>query len=569
MTTDRRKWDRNDPLASVTTVAAPDSQKIPGRPEMVRNAAGGYVFRKDSWRTLEDFLVLGTTGGTYYLSERELTLRNTDVVFSAVQEDACRVAALAATINTGRPPRAPNPKPQLFALAAVMAQGDAAGKQVGKAAGTALANPMLRTTDHLTTFAGYFKQLHGKTNGRGTSLVTGRAVLSLLRGWFKNPGVDTVAWRALKARQRKTPAGENMSLRDVLRIAHPKADSAERHALFGWLAGNVSDEQAREVIPAIDRYLRAQAVESAASAIGVVNELKVPWEFLPSAMLDDAAVWSALVDTIGMTALLRNLARMSRIGTFDAIGNDAVDRAIARLTNADAVVKARIHPMQVWLAQRVYASGRSEQRDRHGRTVKVATWTPNARIVDALDTMWEHSFGAFEPTGKRHIVIVDCSGSMTFSNQVTANGSPVGTAWQVANTMAVILARMEPNVAVINAGTRVHASQVTPQSRLAEVAHWQSPGGGTALAVGFDWARNGNLQADGITLLSDMESWAGQVHTSQSWRAYRQSVNPAARALFATLVPTGHTVADPKDESVLNTVGVDSSLPQILAAWLG
>jgi 60 kDa SS-A/Ro ribonucleoprotein len=201
--------------------------------------------------------------------------------------------------------------------------------------------------------------------------------------------------------------------------------------------------------------------------------------------------------------------------------------------------------------------------------VKVTTWTPNPKITDALDAMWEQSFGAFEPTGRRHLVIVDCSGSMTFSTQVTANGSPVGTAWQVANTMAVILARLEPNVAVINAGTSVHTSQVTRHARLADVAHWHSPGGGTALAVGFEWARNGGLQADGITLLSDMETWAGTSHVSQAWAAYRQTVNPAARALFATLVPTGHTVADPRDESVLNTAGMSADLPQVLAAWLG
>lgn len=557
---------RNDPLAGITTTATPQSQKIPGRPEMVQNAAGGYVFQKDSWNTLEDFFILGTTGGTFYLGERELTLRNADVVLAAARQDAMRTARLAAEVNTGFPPRAPNPKPQLFGLAAVMALGDTDGKHLARDLAVVDSNPMLRTTDQLTDFVGYFKQLHGKSTGRGTGLVTGRSMLNLLRGYFLNPDVDQVAWRALKARQRKTPAGENMSLRDILRIAHPKADSPERVALFGWLAGNVSDEEARKRLPAIDRYLRAQAVRNAADALTVIGELRVPWEFLPSEVLDGPQVWSALVDTIGMTALLRNLARMSRIGTFDAIGNDATERAITRLTDQEAVAKSRIHPMQVWLAQRVYASGRSEQKDSRGRVVKVTTWTPNPRIVDALDTMWEHSFGSVRPSGKRKVVIVDDSGSMTY-DQVTANGSHVGSAYEVANTMAVILARTDPQTLVIEADTSVHTSNVTPHTRLAEVRRWRAHGGGTDLSAGFRWLHTQGLKADGVVLLSDQESWAGQVHTSQAWTQYKRT-SPGARALFATLAPTGHTVADPKDADVLNIAGVDSSLPQVLNGWL-
>ncbi|MFC7641306.1 hypothetical protein ACFQX6_10195 [Streptosporangium lutulentum] len=60
--------------------------------------------------------------------------------------------------------------------------------------------------------------------------------------------------------QRKTPNGEAFSLRDALRIAHPKADTAQRRILFGWIAGNVSDDVARDELPAVDRFLTAKAV---------------------------------------------------------------------------------------------------------------------------------------------------------------------------------------------------------------------------------------------------------------------------------------------------------------------
>ena len=53
----------SDPFARASTVATPQSRPMPGR-DQVRNAAGGYVFVKDLWTKVEDFLILGTTGGT-------------------------------------------------------------------------------------------------------------------------------------------------------------------------------------------------------------------------------------------------------------------------------------------------------------------------------------------------------------------------------------------------------------------------------------------------------------------------------------------------------------------------
>ena len=49
------------------------SEPIFGR-SMVQNAAGGFVFEIDDWQRLRRFLILGAEGGTYYASERKLTL---------------------------------------------------------------------------------------------------------------------------------------------------------------------------------------------------------------------------------------------------------------------------------------------------------------------------------------------------------------------------------------------------------------------------------------------------------------------------------------------------------------
>jgi 60 kDa SS-A/Ro ribonucleoprotein len=88
-------------------------------------------------------------------------------------------------------------------------------------------------------------------------------------------------------------------------------------------------------LPDVDDFLTAQTVTTPAEAIAVIRESRVPWEFLPSAIMKDAEVWAELTGTVGMTALIRNLARITRLGTLTT-HSDATNRVVARLTNQQA-----------------------------------------------------------------------------------------------------------------------------------------------------------------------------------------------------------------------------------------
>ncbi|MFC7641307.1 TROVE domain-containing protein [Streptosporangium lutulentum] len=284
-------------------------------------------------------------------------------------------------------------------------------------------------------------------------------------------------------------------------------------------------------------------------------------------MLREPAVWEALVDTVGMTALIRNLARMTRIGALKPMG-DATARAVARLTNGDALLRARIHPMDAWLAMRVYASGRTQRDPR----AAVQEWKPVPAILDALEETYELSFGAVEPSGKRLLVAVDSSGSMDggwYGGQVTAGGSTLGSPYEVGCAMAVMLARIEKgNVHVVDVDTSIRASKVTPRTNLREIASWEPSGGGTNLALPFDWARQEQLNVDGIVVFTDNETWASRSHPAQSLTAYRKAVNPGARVVVATMTAASHSIGDPNDPGVLNLVGVDASLPMVVNGFI-
>src|SRR5512139_3934388 len=121
------------------------AQPIPGSAQVANNA-GGFAWALDDWGRLDRFLILGTEGGTYYVSERALTVDNVHAVSRCIQNDGLRTVNRIAEISeTGRTPKN---DPALFALALAASYGDPA---VRKAALEALPR-VARTGTHLFHF---------------------------------------------------------------------------------------------------------------------------------------------------------------------------------------------------------------------------------------------------------------------------------------------------------------------------------------------------------------------------------------------------------------------------------
>jgi 60 kDa SS-A/Ro ribonucleoprotein len=88
------------------------------------------------------------------------------------------------------------------------------------------------------------------------------------------------------------------------------------------------------------------------------------------------------------TALMRQLPRLTRLGVLDRGTRRTV---VVQLADADRLRKARVHPVNVLVALRTYASGRSARGD--------GEWSPDRTVVDALDAAFYAAFGAVEPAG--------------------------------------------------------------------------------------------------------------------------------------------------------------------------
>src|SRR4249919_1001682 len=102
----------NDPLATISTRRTPQSSKIKGT---VPNSAGGFSYPVDDWGRLNRFLILGTAGGSYYASEKALTVENADVVQRCAKLDGLRTVQTIVDISVAG--RNPKQHPVMFALA--------------------------------------------------------------------------------------------------------------------------------------------------------------------------------------------------------------------------------------------------------------------------------------------------------------------------------------------------------------------------------------------------------------------------------------------------------------------
>ena len=94
-------------------------------------------------------------------------------------------------------------------------------------------------------------------------------------------------------------------------------------------------------------------------------------------------VWEALLKKMPMTAMIRNLNKMTAIGLLEE-NNEHVKLVCEKLCSEDLLQKARIHPFNVLLALKTYQSGRGDKGS--------LTWTANTKIAKALEDAFYLSF---------------------------------------------------------------------------------------------------------------------------------------------------------------------------------
>src|SRR5690606_7697699 len=121
---------------------------------------------------------------------------------------------------------------------------------------------------------------------------------------------------------------------------------------------------------------------------------------------------------------------MTRVGLLTQ-GSAATAKVLAQLGSADALKRARVHPVAILAALTTYSAGRSARGSN--------TWTPVQGVKDALDSAFYTAFGNVTPTGKNTLLALDVSGSMASGN---VNGIEGLTPRSASAAMALITANV-------------------------------------------------------------------------------------------------------------------------------
>jgi 60 kDa SS-A/Ro ribonucleoprotein len=537
----------------------PQSQPMPGT-NQVRNSAGGYSWQVDQWDRLKRFLVLGSEGGSYYASEQTLTVDNANHVMKCIQDDGLRVVnELVAISQAGH---APKNDPAIFALALAASVGNDATR---KAALDVLPQ-VCRIGTHLFSFAEIIGGMRGW--GRGLRRSVGK--------WYTEKDARRLAYQVVKYRQRN-----GWTHTDTLRLAHPNPETDAQSAIFNWVARH--DEAAvwaqaltvpeDEALAFIWAFEQAQKTDRLEIVLELVAKYDLPREALPTQWLKEITVWEALLEKMPMTAMIRNLGNMTKCGLI-APGSDAEQIVVERLTDAERLRKARVHPISMLSALRVYGlgyplRGRATRSGIYVRRQQVTelVWKPTARVMDALDSGFELAFQNIKPTNKRYMLALDVSGSMSMGLIAGVAGL---TPREGSAAMAMVTARTERKYSVISFQDKIVPLNISARMRLDDVVKATSnlPFGRTDCVQPMLYALKKKIKVDAFVIYTDSETWFGKTHPVEALREYRQKMGIDARLIVVGMVSNDFTIADPNDAGMLDVVGFDSAAPGLIADFV-
>ena len=517
--------------AELITADIPQTEPLNER--QVRNNAGGYVFQVDDWSRFQRFLILGSDAPTYYQTAQKLTRENASCVERCYASDPARTAVMIADISTNG--RAPKNDAAIFALAIGAASKDVRTRQLA----LARLGYVCRTGTHLFQFVIAVRAL-----GRGWGRTLKRAVAK----WYDTRDVSSVAYQAIKYRSR-----ENYSHKRLLQTAHPAGDkSVDREALYRWICGKEHDPSN---LPAfVTAHLKAMATDDVSAWAALVREYDLPWEALPTEANAKPEVWQALLPRMGLTALVRNLGNMSRVGAIKPL-SEAEKIAVKRLDDTGALRKSMLHPFTILQAMAIYNSGKGMRGS--------GTWEASQPIVAALDRAFYSAFANVVPTNKRNLIGLDISSSMSSS----ACGGSVLTAAEGAAAMAMVTVRKEPWSCVMGFAHDFRDLKITASDSLQDVMAktTRQNFGSTDCALPMTYAMGTGLEVDTFYVYTDNETWSGRGHPVEALKAYRKKSGINAKLIVVAMTSTGFSIADPNDGGMLDVVGFDSAAPAVMA----
>lgn len=375
---------------------------------------GGRAFVRDAESEL--FLLAATNmvgEDTFYERAADRAARFVDLVHQVTESNPAFIAG--ADPDAGRIGLAQYMRQHLLMRSAsvVMAAEYVAA---GGPGGRSVVARALQRADEPAELVGYWMANHG----RNLPMPVKRGVADAVRRLYNE-----------RAALRYDGLSRQLRMADVIELTHPAPAGDRQSALFRYLLDRRHHDDATadpamlpvlaaaaalEAVPADERRAVLAARDPAALA-----EAGFSWErlsgWLPGGM--DAEAWEAIIPSMGVMALVRNLRNFDQA----PIGEASIEAVIAKITDPAEAAKARLFPYQVWAA---YKNAPSDNWKR------------------ALGRTLDHTVGNV-PALDGTLVVIDTSGSMQTAVSRRSTMSRV----EVAAVMAMATAKRAADVDVV------------------------------------------------------------------------------------------------------------------------
>ncbi|MCW8139372.1 MAG: RNA-binding protein [Planctomycetota bacterium] len=484
------------------------------QPADATNAAGGRAYALSPEHALAQLAATGTLHASFYTTA--------EAQLDQVREVADRCA------------------PEFVAKAAVWAreQGHMKDLPAALCAMLSKADPALldlvfeRVVDNGRMLRTFVQLVRSGQFGRKS---LGSGPRRLVRRWLEGRS-DAQVYRAA--------IGNDPSLADVIKLAHPKPATASRRALYAYLLDK--PHEAGD-LPALVREVEAW---KAGRGQGQVPD--VDFRLLTSLPLTKPQ-WAQVARRGGWQMVRMNLNTFLRHGAFDVPGT--AEAVAKKLADAAEVRRAKAFPYQLLAA-----------------FLSVEPGVP-AVVKDALQAAMEVATENVPAVGGTVYVCPDVSGSMHGAAVTGDRGSASSKvrAIDVAALVAAAFLRKNPGSEVLPFDTQVHAAHgVNPRDTVMTNADKlrRFGGGGTAVSVAL--AELNRRQAEGALVLyvSDNESWvdsrrAGATDTLREWEAFRRR-SPRAKLVCIDVAP-GTTAQAPDRDDIVNVGGFSDHVFRLVA----
>lgn len=262
-----------------------------------------------------------------------------------------------------------------------------------------------------------------------------------------------------------------LSIRDVLRLVHPKPNNKEQEALYGRV---------------------------------INDELQIPytWETELSSKGNTKEVWEGLIESnqVGYMALLRNLKNI-----INAQPNN-IHKVFDKLENKEQVLKSKQLPFRFYSAyQRLSEESKA-----------------SSKVFDVLETAIEHSILNIEKIKGKTLLAIDVSGSM---GQTVSRKSDIRCS-DIACLFASMANKICDDAIVVSFDTSLRKVALSTKGGIIQNAKAIIVnGGGTDITLPFTYLLQEKIKVDRMIIFSDNEANRGTDVTQKYADEYRRQVN--------------------------------------------